>query len=177
MKTKKIALIGGGIGLVLALSAGTVMASGWGWHGHHGNGHAERMEEMVRAIDSNLDGAISTEEANDFRDARFKAMDANADGEVTPGEFEDGIRAWHFDRLDGNADGMLSRDEYVAAQHHGGTRHIMRRFHHLDDNENGRIDNAEMSEMAGHLFSRLDDNADGLIDASELDRVRDRMHR
>ncbi|MEQ8442889.1 MAG: EF-hand domain-containing protein [Alphaproteobacteria bacterium] len=175
--SRDIVLIGSGIGLALALGAGTVMASGWGGHRFHGGDHAEHLQHMVQEIDLNQDGAISMEEADQFRDARFKAMDVDADGEVTPGEFRNGIQAHHFERLDSNADGVLSRDEYMVGEHHDPGRRAMRRFHRLDQDENGRIDNEEMSHMAGRLFSHLDENEDGIIDADELESVRVRMHR
>ncbi len=50
---------------------------------HHGK---ERMEKMLKKVDTNQDGVISRAEHDAFSDKRFKKMDADGDGNVTAEE-------------------------------------------------------------------------------------------
>ncbi|MDW3206923.1 MAG: EF-hand domain-containing protein [Alphaproteobacteria bacterium] len=180
-KTKSI-LIAGGIGMAaLVAGAGVGMAKsgpggwgGWGHHGPHGHG-GPHLERMIGQIDTNGDGNLTVEEIASFRDARFQAMDADSNGELTPRELTEGFRALHFAAMDSDGDGLISQDEFMAAgkdRNWGG-----KRFSWMDEDGNGRLNPAEMAAMSERLMSRLDANEDGIIDADELQQMRDRHHR
>lgn len=177
-KTKSI-LIAGGIGMAaLVAGAGVGLAKsgpdGWGHHGPHGFGGAH-FERMIEQIDANADGSLTGEEIAAFRDARFQAMDADGDGELTPRELTEGFRALRFAAIDTDGDGMISQAEFMESGKHRGWGG--KRFHRMDENGNGRLDADEMGKMTEHMMSRLDANEDGIIGADELQEMRDRHHR
>ncbi len=94
--------------------------SGGAFGGHHGKGrHGARAFEMFQRFDRDRDGKVTQEEVDALRNDKFKAFDRDAGGELTIDEFQ-GL--WlemarprmvdHFQRLDGDGDGKVTRDEY-----------------------------------------------------------------
>lgn len=176
---KKMALIGGGIGAVVLLAgAGAVIAKGNYYHGmgHHGPMGGAHMEAMIAQIDGNGDGNLSAAEINDFRTTRFSAMDTDQDGELTPKELTDGVRAMAFATLDTDGDGFISQTEFQAGAM-GVSHRVERKFHRIDDDDNGRISEEELTAMTDRVLSWVDENDDGTLDAGELSEIRSRHHR
>ncbi len=153
---KKLALI--------AILAGTsVSVAGLAYADHHKEGgdrskHREaRAERMIERFDTDGDGAISTEEVEAMKAAKFAEADANGDGGLTMEEIE----AWHeaqrekrmqarkermFDKRDTNGDGVISIDEFEDRG--------MPMFERLDADEDGEITAEELAAMRGHRAMR-----------------------
>ncbi len=115
---------------VTAGAAGLTLARG----GQHGAGLA--------GVDSNGDRALSRAEIEGAASARFVAIDADHDGQVTLVE----IQAYR----------ERQRSERQAA-----------RLARLDTNQDGRIDQAEFVAARAERLLRLDRNGDGVLDASD----------
>ena len=71
-------------------------------------------------------------------------------------------RLFHAASIDGNGDGMLSRDEVMA--------HSQIRFDKLDEDGNGMISPKEFGARLTSMFSRMDTNKNGLLEGDELPR-------
>lgn len=78
------------------------------------------MSERFQAMDLDRDQAVSKQEflkgAEERRERRFEALDANQDGRLTQDELE-ARRAAMFDAMDTNRDGRITPEEM---RHHGG---------------------------------------------------------
>lgn len=76
-----------------------------------------------------------------------------------------GLTQAHFDRLDTNQDGKVSRAEYQ--------QHMEQAFGKLDADGNGRLDPTEAGEvMTPDQFATVDANADGQVSKTEfIDQV------
>ncbi|MEO0622046.1 MAG: hypothetical protein AAFU49_14760 [Pseudomonadota bacterium] len=140
-----------------AVSAAHSGPRGHGWHdakhavfgpGMHGakhGGHGPR--EMLRYLDANGDNALERTEAEGTIVAKLAQFDADRDQVLTLEEFE-GL--W----LDFTRSRMVDR------------------FQHLDENGDGRVTEAEMTDPLDHVFARVDMNEDGRIDREDRREIR-----
>src|SRR5688572_16568916 len=115
-------------------------------------------------------------------DARFAEADKDADGRIDRVEAQAFGERFnkHFDRLDGNSDGELDKQELAQArQHarkgrHGGRGHGS--FLHglvkgMDDDGNGAINRAELGNKMpkwSENFATIDADSDGELSREEL---------
>lgn len=98
----------------------------------------------------------------------FASADANADGDVSKPEFL-AARAGRFDALDLNRDGALSRDEFTAAA--PGLRERLMApimFGQFDANSDGRVTREEFAKAPTPGFDSADANGDGKVSQAEL---------
>lgn len=173
-----------------------------------------RAQRMVMRLDKAGNGYITRDEVVAAAQARFARLDRDGNGKLTPQELT-GSRGRHarpasgddarvqaraqrqqqrFDELDANHDGVVSKDEFIAAasarfqqfdsQGSGkvtaaqivaspqaqqrAERAAMRVLKHLDANRDGAVSQDEYAAVAQKRFARLDRNGDGFIDAGEL---------
>lgn len=102
-------------------------------------------------------------------------MDGDRDGFVSREEF----LAAHaradqiFDRQDANHDGVLSRDEFMV----GGGQGRLERFRVMDSNGDGRITREELEARRNARFDALDNDRDGRLAPSEMRSVQNAMRR
>lgn len=68
-----------------------------------------QQERRFNALDRNADAKLTRDEFP-RADSRIVRADSNGDGEITKGEFTDGVTAW-FDRMDLNRDGTVTSEE------------------------------------------------------------------
>ncbi|HYO12217.1 MAG TPA: EF-hand domain-containing protein [Thermoanaerobaculia bacterium] len=94
---------------------------------------------------------------------RFKQLDRNGDGYVSPAEWP--LDPPSFERVDRNKDGRLSRTELL-------TPNVLRndrrdeQFQELDTNRDGRLSRVEQRQ-GGTGLGRLDRNRDGYVTRPE----------
>lgn len=70
------------------LTATSVLADGGERRQHRAEKIRQKMEERLKAADTNSDGTISKAEFLKQAEVRFKKIDANNDGGLTKAEFE-----------------------------------------------------------------------------------------
>ncbi len=87
--------------LTAAFAAVPVAAFAHGDSGHHRGGH-----DRPGRAELDKDGNLTLEAAKAASAERFKRIDANADGQITPDE-----APAMFERPDANADGKVTADE------------------------------------------------------------------
>jgi Ca2+-binding EF-hand superfamily protein len=166
---------------------------------HGGPGRAAAIAaHMFQRMDTNGDGQVTREEADDAGKRLFDKFDRNADGAVTHEEAEAGARALRqeelvarFKQLDENGDGKLSGTESQLPppaflkldtnKDHGlsleefETRPDMRsehrefEFERADANHDGKVTREEASHSGKERFDRVDADHDGVITRAEFD--------
>lgn len=146
-------------------------------------------ESWLARVDTNKDGVASSEELKAGFEAHkkerlekmFAAQDQNKDGRLARTESHM-PSAW-FERADQNHDGVLTLAELtdarknVARDHEGKPRHDGKRHGAgLDENGDGKVDRAELSQAAARQMTRLDTNADGSLTIDEFGAERGHGH-
>lgn len=132
-------------------------------------------ESLFVRLDTNKDGAVTEAEgeagaqaiAREEIDARFKTLDANADGRVTLEESK--LPPGFFTKLDKNSDKALTRDELDMGGRFSRGRFA---FKKADTNRDGKVTREEGTQAALARFDRADRNDDGVITREELESPR-----
>lgn len=108
----------------------------------------------------------------------FEKLDKNADGKVTREEMLSGVTA-RFDQADSDKDGTLSDAEKKAAHE----KHAAERFAKGDKNGDGVLTQDELPPRFGERLFKLDANKDGKLTREELAKLgemraqwKERMH-
>jgi Ca2+-binding EF-hand superfamily protein len=115
-----------------------------------------------------LAGAVSAQAMSDLASLGQRA-DTNHDGVVSREEFL-AARAAQFDRFDRNHDGYLdTADADVLPEPTGRMFQWMERL--ADADGDGRISRDEFNGMPVRGFERMDANQDGLLEPDEMQRV------
>ena len=104
----------------------------------------------VMRFDSNKDGFVDRTEWRAGQEARFRQLDANNDGKLTPDELV---------RRPAGATGVLPTDAQNTRQ--------SRFFNRLDSDKDGLISKAEYMAEGDRRFARCDANKDGRINTDE----------
>jgi hypothetical protein len=91
---------------------------------------------------------------------RMKRLDINNDSAISRDEWKGKPEA--FDKIDGNGDGSLSREELGAA-----ARRQAGRINQMDTNNDGKISRDEWKGPPKR-FDRLDADGDGMITKEEI---------
>jgi Ca2+-binding EF-hand superfamily protein len=146
-----------------------------------------RAEAIVKRLDTAGNGYVTKEEFLAEAQNRFARMDGNGDGKLTPDELAashgpHGDRAGkaggghassgrkHFDKLDANHDGVVGKDEFMAA--------AAAKFAQFDTGGNGKVTAAEIEaapktqeravRIADRFVKRMDSNGDGVVTQDEF---------
>ena len=96
--------------------------------------------------------------------ATFQRLDDDADGMLSPDELSMIARA-RFDQLDRDDDGVLSFDEFREMQ---SQRDPEATFRRLDTDGDGRVAPDELPEWLRSSFENVDTNDDGFVDEDEM---------
>jgi len=104
----------------------------------------------VMRFDTNKDGFVDRTEWRAGQEARFKQLDANGDGKLSPDELV---------RRPAGATGVLPTDAQNTRQ--------SRFFQRLDTDKDGFVSLAEYMAEGDRRFARCDTNKDGRINTEE----------
>lgn len=164
-------------------------------------------QHMLKAMDANGDGRISLDEYVAAATKRFQSIDTQNKGSITAADIaaspavarrNQKMAQRLFDKLDANHDGVVTRDEYLAAAAarfdaldtaHSGKltaqeiaaspkmlRHdefaARRELRHIGAGADGSVTLDQYLAAAKTHFAKLDANGDGFIEADEATRHR-----
>lgn len=148
-----------------------------------------------------MKGDITRAQAQEKAAAMFASMDVNSDGLANDAD-RDARLAQHFDRMDSDKNGAISREEFTAGHaamhgmgggdrkgHHMGHRDGMKMGGHhgrmggqrghmmkmADKNGDGAISAAEFTEAHLAMFDKADANGDGTVTAAERKAAMEKM--
>ena len=150
-----------------------------------------KVQKHFAKMDINRDGAIVADEMQSMRGQHMGQHMGKHGGDMAMRDGPMGNPNAMFDRLDGNRDGMISRDEFAKgremrierkvvingapAAEGSGDRKMMK-MHNMsggrmlkmaDANKDGRITLPEMTASALQRFDRTDTNRDGIVTQEE----------
>jgi Ca2+-binding EF-hand superfamily protein len=178
MKLKTLAVLAAAaVALPVAASAETPAAKKDG-----------RVDRIFSRLDLNKDGKITRAEMKQYREAQFKAADADGNGAINSVEMAAFVKARMAERLnarftagDKNKDGKITLDEMRGRK----GRHGRFMFWRIDRDGDGAVTKAEMMRTAERWrrrgvairFWRLDDNRNGLISKAEFVEAPARLFR
>jgi len=100
----------------------------------------------------------------------MKHFDTNNDGSVNMAEFN-AAAAERFKRMDSDANGILSKDEFRAHMRAKKDERKQKKFARMDTNGNGSVERDEFlahkQAKAERKFTRMDKNGDGSVSKEE----------
>ena len=134
----------------------------------------------MRRGDTDGDGRLSRAEAAAAAQARFAAVDENADGFVSELEREAAREAADARRAERRAEREVEGERPGRRGRRGGAsgERSGDRWERLDTNQDGFVSEAEATSAALSRFDRLDADADGYVTEDEVRAVmRDRRAR
>lgn len=110
--------------------------------------------------------------------AHWEEMDTNKDGQLSRAEAEAGAGK-RFEKMDLNGDGKVTPQEMTEAREKMKAERMKERqdrhFKQLDANGDGSLSKEEMSDMAMTHFNMADTNEDGVISKEEHEAARKTM--
>lgn len=112
-----------------------------------------------------------------IRAGMLAMYDRDGDGEVARGEY-DAARGEAFSRTDGNGDGRVDKDEYlaeyedrldrqIASRREGSLQQARVRFGALDSGKDGRVSWDEYAASGKRMFDGADRDDNGVVDAAD----------
>ncbi|WP_160060908.1 EF-hand domain-containing protein [Psychromonas sp. L1A2] len=136
-------------------------------------------------IDSDANGSISTTEFAALEKMHkgkgnhkldFGSIDTNNDSKITKDEAK-GRLAKHFDKVDADANGLISTAEFAALEkmHKGKGNHKLD-FAAIDTNNDSQITKDEAKGRLSKHFDKIDSDKNGVITQAELSEMQ-KMHK
>jgi Ca2+-binding EF-hand superfamily protein len=145
----------------LALSTGTAAIA---QHGGGGWGGGMGGGGFLQEYDTDHDGTVTRAEFDAVRDAQYKAMDGNGDGSVSEEEYV----ADFTKRLDAHLSTSTDSADDKAAQRARQLEQAHRRFGFLDTDKDGKLSKAEYDASGARGFAMLDENKDGAVTSADI---------
>src|SRR6056297_300781 len=106
----------------------------------------------------------------------FEDLDTDGDGAITSDEMASHQRA-RFDAADSDGDGMLSQAEMIARMQARLERRTARMIERYDADGDGKLAFDEMRmRFGGRMFARVDADGDGSVSKEEFEAMRARGH-
>ena len=132
------------------------------------------MKRFALLIVCSLSASVCLGQGGAGRADRFAELDTDADGSVTREEFI-ASRGKMFEKRDRNSDGYLDKaDVGKRAARRGGER-IEQMLEHLDVDKDGRVSRNEFVNEDAPLFTRADQDSNGVLDAAEIEKAKAAM--
>lgn len=140
--------------------------------------YREYTRDWFQDSDVNNDGKLQQDEFVQFMVGRHRTQDANDDGfvnhaeivaatsgkmfeaEIEKMDYPEGDDLSHFEMVDVNDDGVITREEYTLE----GTRWVRV----ADQNDDGKRSVEETETRMEWLFDKIDDNDDGVVKEEEM---------
>ena len=127
---------------------------------------AEHVRQMFQFLDANRDGFITRDELDSMH-KRMMGMHEGMAKQMAERGMQGHDRAAAFDRLDTNHDGMISRQEFMAAKPHMEHRVMVMREGGPGPGMEGMRMHMHGASFGAHLFDMADANHDGRVSLQE----------
>lgn len=103
----------------------------------------------------------------------FDQIDSNGDGQVTREEAEQ-FHSERFAKIDANGDGFLSLEELTADAATRAAQRADKMMQRMDSDGDGLLSEEDLAQgpRAGRMFDRLDQDDDGIITKTEFEEAR-----
>lgn len=124
--------------------------------------HEERgkhSQKMVRMMDGNQDGKITSDEHRSAASKMFEKMDMNKDGQVSEAEMSD-----HHKQMMGHDRGAGMKEMSSAEK-----------IRAVDENHDGLLTAQEHAAASKKMFGKMDKDQDGVLTAAEIDAGHKKM--
>jgi hypothetical protein len=108
---------------------------------------AAKRSRAMQMLDPDNDGTVSLEEAKQAASALFDRIDRNRNGVLNKRELGGRVTPQEFAVVDRNKDGMLNKNEYLSV--------VEKRFKAADPDNDGTLDEKELTSRAGRALLRL----------------------
>jgi Ca2+-binding EF-hand superfamily protein len=106
--------------------------------------------------------------------AMLEGADTNSDGMVVRDEFL-AARAGVFTRMDRNSDGFVDKADWPEGRPEGGHSDRAAKMHErMDADSDGKISKDEFVNSATPMFDRLDADHNSVLDAKEIEAAKER---
>lgn len=105
---------------------------------------------------------------------KLAQMDTNADGSITREEFMS-AREQMFDKRDRNSDGVLDSNDFGKRAARRGGQRMEEMLERLDTDKDGRVTREEFVSAEAPLFTRADQDSNGILDAAEIEKAKNTM--
>jgi len=109
----------------------------------------------------------------------MKHFDTNNDGSVNMAEFN-AAATERFKRMDGDADGILSKDEFRSYMRARKDERKKKKFARMDTNNNGSVERdeylAHKQAKAERKYARMDKDGNGSVSKEEFASCKKRKH-
>jgi Ca2+-binding EF-hand superfamily protein len=125
----------------------------------------KRMHRMLKRVDTNKDGRISTAEMDAALSKSFAVFDTNHDGVLSKAEVENRRATFKAYREDLRAERKAGRPVVGVV---GLPKAVDKHFARIDANRDGVLSKAELASVAQRLFQHRDHNRDGYISTADL---------
>lgn len=176
MKYIKLTALSAAIATGLAI---TLTATAQGTDGQRGDRGPGKFAKMLEKADLNGDGALSIQEADAARLAKFNEINVNGDGGVTFQEMQAHRDAKRAEKAaeraqDPNYDAERAAKRAERMEQHAAKRaeKAQEKFNTADTNGDGYISVEEFTSQPNRMFERADANNDGLITTEEIEAVK-----
>lgn len=126
-----------------------------------------------------LGAGVATAQGQRGESMNFETLDVDGSGEITTEDLT-ALRDNRFAELDSNGDGVVSQEEFVAAQVARSTERATEMFERLDADGDGTlsrdvIENGRRGGMGERMISRFDEDESGGISAEEFEEAQARF--
>lgn len=127
--------------MVLSLTVGTLLATGWPALAKSGR------TKLMQMLDTDNDGTVDLAEAKKAASALFDRLERDKDGTLDKRELARRLSAKELAAADPDHDGTLTKDEYLAV--------VEQRFAAADPDHDGTLDAKELHSRTGQALLRL----------------------
>jgi hypothetical protein len=129
------------------------------------------MKKIALLIACSLSASLCLAQGTAGRADRFAELDTDADGSITRAEFI-ASRGVMFEKRDRNSDGFLDKADVGKRAARRGSERIDQMLEHWDVDKDGKVSRDEFVNADTPLFTKVDQDSNGILDAAEIEKAK-----